>query len=85
MKHKKESGWLTVKEAAALLNCSTQNVYYLISGIYRPSAKRKKITPPVFRSVKTIKKGKSYFTHLIDRNEVKVYLQNKKGERHESI
>ncbi len=72
--------WLTVKEVATLLGCTPQNVHHLINGVYRPTARMKKITPPKINNVKTIMKGKYYVTYLINKQDVEEYLSKYKGE-----
>ena len=77
------SEWLNVKEAAEFLECSPQNIHYLIRGLFRKNAKRKKIVPPKLKKVKFIQRGK-YTSYLVSREELTNYkLSLEKG--HEGL
>lgn len=67
--------WLTVTQVSEILECTVQNVHYLIKGRYRKSARRKKYTEPKFKKVKFIKRG-NMTTYLIHMSEVSQYINN---------
>ncbi len=71
--------WLSVSEVARILDCTIQNVHYLIKGRIRPNAKRKKMSFPKFQKVKTTKIGHNLISYSIHITEIENYLQ--KGEK----
>jgi hypothetical protein len=72
--------WITVKQASEILECSVQNIHYLVKGRHRKHAKRKKIIPPILHSVKIIKRGTQMTTYLISLQELTNYL-NTNGDK----
>jgi hypothetical protein len=70
---------ITIQQASELLECSIQNVHYLVKGRYRKNAKRKKIVYPILKDVKIVKRGSKLSSYLLSLEEVTNYL-NKKGE-----
>lgn len=72
--------WITVKQASEILNCTVQNIHYLVKGRHRKQAKRKKIVPPILTSIKTIRRGTKMTTYLLSLEEITNYL-NTHGER----
>lgn len=70
---------ITVQQASELLECSIQNIHYLVKGRYRKNAKRKKIVYPILKDVKIVKRGSKLSSYLLSLEEVTNYL-NKKGE-----
>lgn len=69
----------TVTEASKLLNCTVQNVHYLIKGRWRKNAPRVRYRKPIFENVIKIR-GKRYSTYLIHADEITNYLKKQNGE-----
>lgn len=70
--------WISVKQASELLECSVQNIHYLVKGRHRKHARTKKIVPPIFKSVKAIRRGTKMTTYLLSLDEITNYI-NKTG------
>lgn len=70
--------WISVKQASELLECSVQNIHYLVKGRHRKQARTKKIVPPIFKCVKAIRRGTKMTTYLLSLDEITNYI-NKTG------
>lgn len=82
---KNEEEYITMQEAAEILECTVQNIHYLVRGVYRSKAVRKKIVPPKFNRVKVTYRGTKYFNYLISKEEVINYKKQMKEKENESL
>lgn len=74
-----EKEWYSVSEVAKILQCSIQNVHYLIKGRFRPLAKRRKISPRRFLKTQTRKTNRNTLVYFIHKSEIEKYLEGEKS------